>query len=432
MQSRPVHHRSGKPAGRALRVAVLLGWVVALGSAGAAWTDEPQQAPISEVVDLSPDGPSSWSFRHLGAPVVSLFRGTKYMYSPRRVEIETTPAGGYVDLFYVRSGFQKRFEQAESPVTVILPSRLNAGPRDAFTVRAFAEGYRQKSVTLKLSDRFERVALDLEPLPNRLDAVSHRYFAGRSSITFLTQVALTFRIQESDDGLAVILNETAIAPDARDSVHAIRSPLIAEAYEQQLGEDLMVKLVLAEPAAKDAVEVRSHQRYDAPRDLYEFALDFVPANSATSSVGAALAALAALRAGDVSGCAVVFDDTLRDQLDRGALARALRPRGAFTDRYLRAAMRRLGEVSVDGVVDFTDGNQLRPESPIELEMAISNAATAKGYLALLRTFVERLEPDAEHRGRALKSLIAPELPGPRFDAALQRAAESERLCAGSA
>ena len=32
------------------------------------------------------------------------------------------------------------------------------------------------------------------------------------------------------------------------------------------------------------------------------------------------------------------------------LSRALTPRGAFTDPYLRAAMRRLGEVSPGGVI----------------------------------------------------------------------------------
>lgn len=383
-----------------------------------------------EVLDLRPARPSDWSFRHLGAPFVALLRGPDYVYAPRRIHIETTPSGGYLDLFYVRSGFQKRFEQAESPVVVILPSRLDAGPRDSFTVRAFAEGYRQESVTHKLSERFEEIALDLSPLPNRLDAVSHRYFAGRSSVAFLTPVALTFRVQEADDGIAVILNETALAPDAREAVEAIRSPLIAEGYGQQLGEDLMIKLVLSDSAARESIEVRSRQRYDAPRDHYEFALDLVPADSAAQSVEQALDALAALQPGDVTGCALAFDDTLRGGLDPGALARALRPRGAFTDRYLRAAMRRLGEVSVDGVVDFTDGTRLRPSSAIELEMAVSNAATARGYLALLRSFVGRLEADPAHRDSALKSLVAPELAASRFEAALEDARRSEGACAG--
>jgi len=430
MRRRVAHNRSAKP----VRLARLGVFALALGLAStiaAGCAAPPPLDPARDVVDLSPDEPTGISFRHVTAPVVSLFRGPGYMYASRHVEIETTPAGGYVDLFYVRSGFQKRFEQAESPVTVVLPSRVDSGPRDAFTVRAFAEGYRQRSVTLKLTERFDRIDLDLDPLPNRLDGVSHRYFAGRSSVAFLTPVALTFRVQEADDGYAIIFNETALGDEARDSLTTIRSPLIAEGYGQQLGEDLMVRLVVAEGADDDSIEVRSRQHYDAPRDLYAFTLDLVPAESAASGVEAALSALAALGVEDVTGCALAFDETLREALDAGSLARALRPEGAFTDRYLRAAMRRLGEVSVDGVVDFADGTRLRPDSSIELEMAISNAATARGYLALLRSFVDRLEPDPAHRTSALKSLVAPELPGARFDAVVARAESSEAVCAGS-
>lgn len=389
---------------------------------------DPLDAAPGDVVDMTPDKPPSWSFRYLGAPVVALFRGPDYVYAPRHVDIETTPADGFLDLFYVRSGFQKRFEQAESPVTVILPSRLEAGPRDAFTVRAFADGYRPKSVTIRLADRLGDVKIDLDPLPNRLEVVSHRYFAGRSSIDLLTPEALTFRVQQAEDGYALILNETAQSDAARDSVAAIRSPLIEEAYTQQLGSDLMIKLVLVDPTLREEVEVRSRQGYDAPRDLHEFSLDLMPVDSGTSSVADALDALAALSTADVIGCRLEFDDALRHELDAGDLARALRPRGAFTDRYLRAAMRRLGEVSVDGVVDFVDGAQLRPENAIELEMAIANAATAKGYLALLDAFVARLEADPVNRLTALQSLLAPEWPADRFGSLLDRVRQRETEC----
>jgi hypothetical protein len=135
---------------------------------------------------------------------------------------------------------------------------------------------------------------------------------------------------------------------------------------------------------------------------------------------------------DVSGCALGFDDALRASLDEGDLSRALRPQGEFTDRYLRAAMRRLGEVSVDGVVDFTDGMQLRPQAPIELEMAISNAAHARGYLALVRSFVARLEGEDGDPREALRGLLAPEMPADRFDALLESAESVEAGCATAA
>jgi hypothetical protein len=354
------------------------------------------------------------------------------MYRERRVRIDTTPAGGFVDLFYVRSGFQKRFEQAEAPVIVILPSRLEAGPRDSFKIRAFAEGFQQKSVTFRMSARFEDVNIDLSPLPNLLDGVAHRYFAGRSSISFLTRESLTFRLQEADDGFAVILTQTAMSDEARHGVEMLRSRLIEEAYGQQLGEDLMVKVILRPRARAGAVELRSRQGYDVPRDLHVFTIDTVPADSAAESVAAALDALASLTPKDVSGCALRFDDALRASLDEGDLSRALRPQGEFTDRYLRAAMRRLGEVSVDGVVDFTDGMQLRPQAPIELEMAISNAAHARGYLALVRSFVARLEGEDGDPREALRGLLAPEMPADRFDALLESAESVEAGCATAA
>jgi hypothetical protein len=351
------------------------------------------------------------------------------MYSAREIVIHTTPAGGYLDLFYVRSGFQKRFEQAESPLTVLLPSRLETGSRDSLTIRAFAEGYRQKSITFGLNQKIEDLVLNLVPLPNRLDHVSSRYFAGRTTISFLTAEALTFRLQEASDGYGIILTETAISEDARLSVSEIESPLIENSYSQQLGEDLMVKLVLGENSP--ILEVRSKQAYDAPRDFHVFGVSLVPSGSDSDRVEAAMNALARLTEADVSGCALIFDSVLRDELDPGSLARALRPNGSFTDPYLRAAMRRMGDLSVDNSVEFVDGTKLRPESPIELEMAMSNSGGARGFLVLLRSFVAGLEVERRERVESLRSLLAPELRLEEFTKFLSRAQAQEEECRAS-
>jgi hypothetical protein len=234
------------------------------------------------------------------------------------------------------------------------------------------------------------------------------------------------------DGFAVIMSETAPSPAASDVVETLRSPLIAEAYGQQLGEDLMVKVVLSDIGQADGRDLRSRQAYDAPRDLYVFSVDLVSAQGEAGAVERALAALGSLTTADVSGCALVFDDSLRRGLGRGVLDRALAPRGAFTDRYLRAAMRRLGEISVDGVVDFSDGQQFRPARPIELEMSISSAPGANGYLALLSAFAVAVEatPDAGREG--LRGLIAPDLPRAAFDRIVDAAQQARDTCAGSA
>ena len=277
---------------------------------------------------MSPETPAPWGLRYVSAPLISVLRGRDYMYAPREVTIETTPAGGYLDLFYVRSSFQKRFEQAEAPLKVILPSRVESGSRDSFTIRAFAEGYRQKSVTFRLSDEIRDVNLDLAPLPNRLDFLSHRYFAGRTTVSFMTSEALTFRLQEASDGFGVILTETAISEDAQQGVSELSSPLIAEAYSQQLGEDLMVKLVLR--GRSSALEARSSQSFDAPRDLHIFKVDLVTANSSAKRVQRSLEALSLLARSDVTGCALEFDETLRESLGGpwGSLG-AIRCHGEF-------------------------------------------------------------------------------------------------------
>ncbi len=426
LSCRRVHHDEGHF--RVIRLrwrSIVFFLLFGVSFAPISWPEDLAE-PSGEVLDMSPQSPVPWGLRYLTAPLISIVRGSDYMYAAREVAIETTPAGGYLDLFYVRAGFQKRFEQAEAPLTILLPSRLETGSRDSLTIRAFAEGYRQKSITLKLRGKIGDVKLDLAPLPNRLDNVASRYFAGRTAVLFLTTEALTFRLQEANDGYGIILTETAISEDARASVSEIKSPLIADSYSQQLGEDLMVKLVMVDDLS--SLEVRSKQSYDAPRDLHIFSVNLVPSGSETDRVERATEALGRLSYDDVSECALEFDNALRKKLDPGHLARALRPSGDFTDRYLRAAMRRMGALSPDGSIEFVDGTRLRPGSTIELELAMSKAAGARGFLAFLRSFVAGLESDGDDRVESLRSLLAPELRSNQFGEILSEARVAEAAC----
>jgi hypothetical protein len=388
--------------------------------------EEGDDETYHEVIDMQPEDLASFGMKNVAAPLASLFRGFGHYYGDRKIEIDTTPTGGMVDLFYVRSNFQKRFEQAETPVTVILPSRVDAGPRDALTIRAFREGFRQRQISVKIASKTDSVIIDLEPLPNTLDGLSHRYFAGRSTIGFLTKEQLTFRVQEREDGFSVILTETAMSPEATSSLDNMRSPLVEEVYSQQLGEDLAVKVTLTEGSEGDT-EVRSRAQYNAARDLHEFVLELVPKDGGAAAVQDALAALAGITAADVTGCALTFDSQIRDQLDSGALNRALAPQGAFTDRYIRAAMRRLGEVTPKGVVQFTDGSQYSPAVPIELEVSLNQAPQAHGFLALLKKFVYDLEVE-EYRIETYRSLIAPELDSATFDVVVAKADAATSEC----
>ena len=381
-------------------------------------------AEAAETVVLRPDRPASWRPSRLFA-----FLRPRHNYGERSIRVDTTPSGATLDLFYIRANFQKRYEQTESPAKVILPNRAEAGPRDAVTIRAFAEGYRQKEVSLRVASGQDEVLIELEPLPNSLEAVSHTYFAGRASLAFLTDEPLTVRIQDRGQGFSVILAETARGPELGDSLDGIRSPLIESVESLQLGEDLLVQVKT--PPGQSQVQLRARQSREELRDLYVYSVDMIPSDGGVELVTRARQILAGIKAEDVSGCAASFDASLRGSLDPAALSRALAPKGAFTDPYLRAAMKRLGEVSPGRRIAMIDGSTFNPNSPIELAAAMSQPAEARGYLALLRTFVNDFEV-SEHRTETLRSLLAPEIGSARFHEILERAEAAERSCARAA
>jgi hypothetical protein len=156
-------------------------------------------------------------------------------------------------------------------------------------------------------------------------------------------------------------------------------------------------------------------------------LNLVPADQGAGGVRRARASLARIQPHHVQGCALVFDEVLRSELDPADLARALAPKGVFTDPFLRAAMKRLGEVSDDGLVTLEDGSSYRVAAPIELAAAGNQASEARGYLALLRQLVTELEPEA-HRRETLRGLVAPEVGTVHFARILEAAEARERSC----
>jgi hypothetical protein len=383
-------------------------------------------------VELIPDERAGWTARNLVAPLSGLLRGDPgYWYDARKIEVRTTPPGAALDLFYVRRNFQKGYEQADAPALLVLPSRIEAGPRDSVTIRAFMDGYRQKEVNVNVRSGEEKIVIDLEPLANSLVAVTHLYLADRASLSFLTREALTFRVQKREQGYALVLLQTANTPEATGAMKGVHGTLVASLRAQQLGEDLVVRLGLTDRARDAEVNLRSRQDYDSVRRLHSFSLDMVPEDGGATSVQRARAALARVEPQHVSGCAARFDGALREQLEPSALARALAPQGAFTDAYLRAAMKRLGEVSPGGAVVLSDGTTYRTSIPLELVAAASQAAEAKGYLALLRRFVDELEYPP-YRRETLRGLIAPEVSPAGFEAMMDEAEAAEQRCLASA
>jgi hypothetical protein len=396
--------------------------ILALTSPAAA-EEEPEE------IELIPDdragvGPAN-VFGAIGGMFVG---GPGYWYSPRRITVRTTPPGAVLDLFYVRRSFQKGYEQADAPATVILPSRNEAGPHDTLRIRAFLDGYEQSEATIKIRSGQEEVMLDLMPLSNQLLAVTHVYFADRSSFTFLSKEALTFRAQKGQAEPQIILVETGLTPEATASMKGVSDALVAGLKPQQLGTDLVVRLGLTAKAREAKVDLRQRQSYDPIRRQHALQLDVVPTVEGASPVQRAREALARIGPERVGGCRVEFDQALRQALDRSDLAKALAVKG-FTQPYLRAAMRRLGEISPDGAVTLTDGSVYRTAIPLELEAALSQAADVRGYLALLDAFVTELEPEP-YRDETLRGLIAPEVTPSAFEVQLATARMAEQRCGG--
>jgi len=381
----------------------------------------PAAAQELDTVVLVPDERASWQPSNLFG-----FLRPGHNYGERSIRVETSPPDATLDLFYIRANFQKRYEQADAPARVILPSRSEAGPRDAVMIRAFREGYRQREVSIRVDSGQDRVRLELDPLPNTLVEASLTYFADRASLAFLTKEPLQVRVQDREDGFSVILAETAKGPDVQ--LDGFASPLVENVEALQLGEDLLVQ-VRTRGTAREGVELRSRQSLDELRDLYVYSVELVPSDGGVAAVQKARAALAAIGTEEVNGCAQAFDDVLRRALDPASLSRALAPQGSFTDPYLRAAMKRLGEVSPSQRIAMLDGSSFRPSSQIELAAAMSQPGEARGYLALLRAFVDRLEAP-EHRESTLRGLIAPEVGTERFSQMLSEARAAEQRCRG--
>ena len=396
----------------------LLAWLAPIDS-GFAQADV-EDRPIQHLV-FKPAERASWSPSNLLG-----FLRPGYT-SERTLRIETTPPGALLDLFYVRASFQKRYEQVRAPVVLELPRRVEAGTRDSITVRAFKEGYRLETAHIPVRGGENHLVIDLGALPNSLVAVGHTYFSGRAGLSLMLKESPGVRMQKADNGFTVILDETSRGSDVESLLSGIQSPLVDRIESQQIGEDLLLRVRLTAGSTTETLDLRSRQSHDPARNLYRYSVDLIPEDQGAESIERARSELSRIAAHDVIGCAARYDDALHAALDAEQLARALTPRGEFTDPYLRAALRRLGEVSPGGAIHLRDGRRYRPEVPLELAAAASEAAAAEGYLALLRRWVALLEP-ASYRTEALRSLIAPETDSLTFEGAVADALSAERIC----
>jgi hypothetical protein len=391
----------------------------------------PATATEREIVELIPAKRASWTIGRLFAPITGLFMGgPSHWYGERTLEIDTRPPGASLDLFYVRENIQQRFERAESPILLRLPTRIDAGPRDSLEIRVILDGYLHHEVNVGVRSRETQLTIELTRLPNQLEAMTHTHLSRRGSLKFLTSEAANFRLQKMSDGVSIVLTKTGHSVDALATMRGVSSDNIKSLRAEQLGEDLVVRVQL-HAAAQNELELRSTQEYDSVRELHEFTVELVPSEGNAAVLARSGEALNRVRRSNVFGCALDFDHSMRAQLDSEALSRALAPSSSFLDRHLRLALQRLGELSPDGRITLVDGSKFRPSIPLDLAAASAQSAEAVGFLSLLRAFIAELEP-SEHRRNTLRGVIAPELESERFDAIVVIAEGLERRCSARA
>jgi len=387
----------------------------------------PATAAEREIIELIPTKRSSWTIERLFAPITGLFRGgPSYWYGERSIEIDTRPPGASLDLFYVRENIQRRFERAESPILLRLPTRIEAGSRDSVAIRAVLDGYQYQEIQIEVRSRETQLTIELAPLPNRLEAMTHTHLSRRGSLKFLTSEVAKFRLQKMSEGFSIVLTETSHAEGALETMRGASSDNIKSLRAEQLGEDLVVRVQLHD-TTQNELDLRSTQGYDAVRELHQFTIELVPTGGNAAVLARSDDALNRVQRSDVFGCALDFDRSMRSQLDSEALSRALAPSSSFLDRHIRLALQRLGELSPDGLITLIDGSKFRPSVALDLAAASAQSAEAIGYLSLLRAFIAELEP-SEHRSNALRGVIAPELGSEHFDAVVEAAEDLERSC----
>ena len=373
----------------------------------------------SSGIAMKPDAIAQW------ANLLPALARPWHYFPERTISIETTPPGALLDLAYLRHGSRLMFEQVRAPLEVELPSRFVARRDDSLNIHAFVPGYEPVRLTAPLHGDTERLQIDLEPIANSLEIVAYRYLAERGALTLLTHAELDVRVSTTSGDYYVVLPGTALGEAAAEVLDSLQSPQIESVRTIQLGRDLLLQLRLGREARDERPALRIFTGFEAARQLHRTVLELSHPEVRTTRL--ALDGLAKIRPDAVSGCALRFDAALRWGLEPTELARALTPSAGFLDPVLRAALRRLAELSEGGALRLADGTRLRPEVPLEFEAALGQAHEVEGFLALLRALAAQMAR-ADERTALLRGWVAPELDQGSFEERAAKAERSEQEC----
>ena len=122
----------------------------------------PARGREPDEISLVPKESVGWGLRNMGAGFTAVFGRYNYWYADRFVTIETVPADSQLQLYYLRSNFQKIFVRAEAPVRAELPARIQTTNKDHVIVRASANGFKTKEATYPAAEMPEMIVLKLD------------------------------------------------------------------------------------------------------------------------------------------------------------------------------------------------------------------------------------------------------------------------------
>ena len=359
----------------------------------------------------------------------SILRPFHY-YSERRLVIDSTPAGAQLDLAYLRRGSQLMYRRGRAPLEVVLPTRLQSASADRLLIRGFLPGHERTRRSISVESVDEDIHLELQPLANQVLGVAHGSLGGRSVLELRSAEIPTVRVAEDDAGWTVVLVRTGLAEGYGEQIAGLRDPLL-DIEARQLGDDLVLRIV-AVPVSKQTaasgrgLELRHRSLADPARGESRTRLE-VDGPEAPERAMRLLAAVEGMTSQALGACEGPYDRALRDALTDRELAGRLGRDDHPYRATLRAALRRLAEVSPDAVLHTVHGEQIAPASPLEFELAWSRSAEIEGYLGWLGVLAERLDPD-DRGALALRSLIAPDWSAARFHALLASAQSARESC----
>ncbi|MCZ6463227.1 MAG: hypothetical protein O7A09_02730 [Proteobacteria bacterium] len=360
-------------------------------------------------------------------PLLLAMLRPRFYFGERLLEIETTPPGAYLDIQYIRRGTQLERLEARSPATVELPSRFSAGAVDVVRIRAHAPGYVRGGAVVDVRSSTDHVRVDLEPVPNRLLGVRHRSLAGRDVVSLVSREPPVLRTRRTPDEVSVVILDTSAEEGVSEAVAGLQSSFFQSVEPVQAGLDLILTFRLSDAARDAGVAMRTFSAEDPVRGVHLTRLDWSVPDDRAAWVERVQKALARMGPDDVSGCASVFESTLRAALTPEAMLAGPAGAPAFLRPVYRAALRRLATLSPDAVLHLTDGSSLDATVLLELELALQQVDRIEGYAALLRALVRELER-APARRTAAHGLLAPNIPAARFSEAWDSAAASETRC----